>query len=80
MPSQRSSAHVAFGNRLRAARRERGMSQDDLAARTGMHRTYVGGIERGERNPSLTNIVRLANALEVEVAELVSDIDDASSA
>jgi transcriptional regulator with XRE-family HTH domain len=80
MASQRSAAHAAFGAQLRAARVRRGMSQDDLAERTGMHRTYVGGIERGERNPSLTNIVRLAAALRVDVADLVQGIDGAASA
>ncbi len=57
-----------------------GLSQDDLAARSGLHRTYVGGIERGERNPSLTNITRLADALGVSVAELVRRLDERSSA
>lgn len=73
--AQRSASHVAFGAQVRVARRRRGLSQDDLAVRSGLHRTYVGGIERGERNPSLTNIVRLAAALDTPVAELVRDLD-----
>ncbi len=73
--AQRSASHVAFGAQIRAARRRHGMSQDDLAERSGLHRTYIGGIERGERNPSLTNIVRLAGALEVPVADLVRDVE-----
>ena len=55
---------------MRELRERRGMSQEQLAQRCGLHRTYVGGIERGERNPSLINIGRIAAALGVEVGEL----------
>lgn len=61
---------VAFGSRVRELRRRQGLSQEDLADKCGLHRTYVGGIERGERNPSLRNIGRLADALGVAVREL----------
>ena len=71
MGGQRSSLHAAFGAELRAVRVRRGLSQDDLAEVSGLHRTYIGGVERGERNPSLTNIARLAEALEVPVADLL---------
>jgi transcriptional regulator with XRE-family HTH domain len=67
---QRSQAHVAFGRAVREARVERGISQEELAARSGMHRTYVGGVERGERNLSYTNLLRLAAALELTLSEL----------
>ena len=60
----------AFGRRLRALRTERGLSQEALADLAGIHRTYVGSVERGERNVSLDNIGKLADALGVEVAEL----------
>ena len=63
-------ACVAFGRRLRELRERLGLSQEQLAERSGLHRTYVGGIERGERNPSLINISRLARALEVDIADL----------
>lgn len=53
----------AFGERVRRAREARGWSQEYLAEKAGMDRTYVGGIERGERNPALLNINRLALAL-----------------
>ena len=59
-----------FGDRLRELRGQKGVSQEALADLAGLHRTYVGGIERGERNPSLVNIGRLAEALGVPVAEL----------
>ena len=47
------------------------MSQDSLAARTGLHRTYVGSLERGERNVSLRNLARLAAALGIDLGDLL---------
>jgi transcriptional regulator with XRE-family HTH domain len=66
----RSPAHAAFGRAIRAARAERGLSQERLAFVCDLDRTYVSGIERGERNPSLTNILKLAAALELRPSEL----------
>ena len=65
---------AAFGRRVRELRKERGFSQEELAHRAGLHYTYVGGIERGERNPALVNIGKIARALKVEPAELFSKI------
>ena len=59
-----------FGANLRALRRARGHSQEGFADLVGLDRTYVGGIERGERNPSLKAILAIARALEVEAGEL----------
>jgi transcriptional regulator with XRE-family HTH domain len=59
-----------FGRRVRELRERRGWSQEQLAAQCGLHRTYVGGIERGERNPALLNIGRIAEALGIEVRDL----------
>ncbi len=59
-----------FGDRVRQLRLARGLSQEVLAFKSGLHRTYVGGIERGERNLSLRNIVALAKALDVTCSEL----------
>jgi transcriptional regulator with XRE-family HTH domain len=59
-----------FGRRLRELRRERGLSQEELAFRAGLHRTYVSSAERGERNVSLINIERLARALEIDMSDL----------
>ena len=70
MPS-RSQAHAALGRAVRDLRHGRGISQEDLAHLSGMHRTYLGGIERGERNVSYTNLKRLARALEVPASELL---------
>jgi transcriptional regulator with XRE-family HTH domain len=54
-------------------RDERGYSQEELAERAGLHRNYVGGVERGERNVALENIVKLAKALSVPPKELFAD-------
>ena len=60
----------AFGQRVRQLRKDRSWSQEELAAKCGRHWTYIGGIERGERNPTLRVIVDLARALGVGVREL----------
>jgi transcriptional regulator with XRE-family HTH domain len=70
--AERSQAHAALGRAIRALRAATGISQEELAHRCGLHRTYVGGIERGERNPSYANLLRLAGALEVQASELVA--------
>ena len=60
-----------FGNRVRHIRLQKGItSQMKLSFKTGLDRTYIGGIERGERNVALKNIERLAKALGVEIEEL----------
>ena len=59
-----------FGKRVRELRLARGLSQEELAFRVGIHRTYLGGVERGERNPSLKNIAAIAQALGVTLSEL----------
>jgi transcriptional regulator with XRE-family HTH domain len=66
----RSPTHAAFGRTIREVRNRRGVSQENLALRCGLDRTYVSGIERGVRNPSLTNILKIAAALEVHPSEL----------
>ncbi|MGA2268666.1 MAG: helix-turn-helix transcriptional regulator [Bryobacteraceae bacterium] len=63
------------GARIRDCRSKLGISQEELAARADVHRTYIGGIERGERNVSLLNLVRIARALSVPVSELVSGVE-----
>ena len=60
-----------FGDKVRELRRAKGLSQEELAFRAGVHRNYLGGIERGERNPALDNIAAIAKALGVNPSELL---------
>lgn len=60
-----------LGETVRRLREHEGISQEELADRCGLHRTYVGSVERGERNVSLANIVRLAKALNVSPPSLL---------
>lgn len=59
-----------FGKQVRNLRRERRWSQEDLADNSGVHRTYIGAIERGEQNVSIDNIIKLAKALDVSLEQL----------
>ena len=63
-----------FGNRVRELRLERNFSQEKLAELADLHRNYVGGVERGERNVSLLNIVKLARGLKVKATKLIEPI------
>jgi len=60
-----------FGNQVKILRLERGWTQEELARRADLHRTYIGSIERYERNVSLLNIERIAKALSVSVKDLL---------
>ena len=62
-----------FGARVRSARKRKGLSQEKLALVCDLDRTYIGGVERGERNISLINIYRIAIALDVEAGRLLDD-------
>jgi transcriptional regulator with XRE-family HTH domain len=72
--SSRSSILDRFGNRLRQLRKVRGLSQEALADRCHLDRTYISGIERGKRNVALCNIEAIARALGVTVSELTKDL------
>jgi len=63
---------IKFGERVRELRKEKGLSQEQLAFKANLHRTYIGMIERAEKNITLINIEKLAKALEVKVRELFS--------
>lgn len=65
---------LVFGKRVRELREEQNLSQERLAELCELHRNYVGGIERGERNVSLLNIVKLAHGLNVKPARLIESI------
>lgn len=68
---QVSLDHAALGDAVRQLRSAAGLSQEALAERCCLHRTYVGGIERGERNVSFGNLLKLAQALGVRPSELL---------
>lgn len=62
---------IKFGRRVRELRQERNFTQQQLADISGLHKNYIGMIERGERNPSLVNIEILANSFEISISELM---------
>jgi transcriptional regulator with XRE-family HTH domain len=66
----RSAAHAALGYAIREIRKRRGISQAALAEECSLDRTYISGIERGQRNPSLTNILKIAAALSTRPSDL----------
>ena len=70
-PASQDAVQVAFGAAVRQLRLQRELTQESLAAAAGMHFTYVSSVERGERNISLQNIHRLADALEVTASALM---------
>ncbi|MCC5795658.1 MAG: helix-turn-helix transcriptional regulator [Chromatiales bacterium] len=70
-----SSSRAVLARNLRALRERRHLSQEALADLAGLHRTYVGSVERGERNVSIDNIQRLAEALGVTPANLLQERD-----
>lgn len=63
---------MVFAANVRRLRTERGLSQEDLAEAAGVHRTYIGMLERGEKNVTIYNIERIARALDVPPPELLS--------
>ena len=73
-PSTLPPHRLALGRRVRALREERGWSQEDLAEVAGLHRNYVGGIERGERNLGIDNLMAIARTLDVDPGELVAGL------
>ena len=74
MPEPLSPATRAFGKRVRARREALGLSQEALAARSGVHWTFLGQVERGQRNLNLHNLLKLAAGLGVDPGELVQGL------
>jgi transcriptional regulator with XRE-family HTH domain len=67
----KSSILKRFGNNVKKIRKSRGWSQEELGRRSNLHRTYIGSIERSERNVSLINIERIARSLGAKIENLI---------
>ena len=72
--AKREDILLRFGRRVRKLRKEQGYSQEGFAAACELDRTYMGGIERGERNLALRNIEKIADALGISVSELMEGV------
>lgn len=70
----KSNILTIFGQKVREKRLKKGWSQETLANRAKMHRTYIGMIERAEKNITLENIQKIANALEIKLSDIFRDI------
>ncbi len=62
---------IRFGERVQSRRKQQKMSQESLAEAAGVHRTYIGMIERGEKNITLVNMVKIATGLNINIKELL---------
>ena len=74
-PDRQFEIQRRLGERVRKLRGRQGWSQEDLADNCGLHRTYVGSVERGERNVTLHSLDTLAQALEVTIADIVQGLE-----
>jgi transcriptional regulator with XRE-family HTH domain len=74
MAQPKSPIHEQFGQRVRRQRDVLGLTQEEIAERSGLHVSYVAQAERGERNLSLTNILRVADALDLDPCALVAGL------
>lgn len=64
---------IKFGLKVREIRKEKNLSQEDLSFKAGLHRTYIGMIERAEKNITLINIYKISKALEIDIKELFNE-------
>jgi transcriptional regulator with XRE-family HTH domain len=69
-----SPTHKKFGDRLKELRDKNKFTQEDLADKVGVDRSYMGFLERGEKNPTLKNLIRIANAFDITLSELFKKI------
>ncbi|MBO6621365.1 MAG: helix-turn-helix transcriptional regulator [Balneola sp.] len=67
---------IKFGDKVREIRKEKDLSQEELAHKADLHRTYIGMIERAEKNITLINIEKIANALEISIKDLFNELQD----
>lgn len=73
-PAPLSDATAEFGKRVRQRRNDLGLTQEDLAHRAGLHWTFIGQVERGRRNITLHNILKLAAALQIDASSLIAEL------
>ena len=73
MQNSKSDARALLSEKMRQQRLTQGLSQEALADLAGLHRTYIGSVERGERNISLDNLERIAHALKMSLSELFTE-------
>ena len=64
---------IIFGEKVREIRKEKGLSQEELAHKADLHRTYIGMIERAEKNITLLNIEKIANSLQINISNLLEE-------
>ena len=74
MAKSTSRVHKLFGLRIKALRTEKGITQEDLAFKIGVDRSYMGFVERGEHSPTLAKIVKITKALDVSLSDLFKSI------
>jgi transcriptional regulator with XRE-family HTH domain len=65
-------SHKAFGQAVKAAREDKGLTQAEFAKKSGLHVSYLSGVETGQRNPSLTALSQIASALGLKLSELIA--------
>lgn len=75
MSQTRKIILIALGKLIKSKRKDRGLSQEELGFLANLDRTYISGLERGIRNPSLTALVSLADGLNITVSELLNDLE-----
>jgi len=75
MSKRNRNLNAIVGNNIRRLRQEQGLSQEDFADLTELHRTYIGGVERGERNITLDTLLKISNALQVPPTQLLLESD-----
>lgn len=73
--AKRDPLLAAFGLRVRQHREARGLTQEQLAEKADLDRTYISDIERGSRNPGIKNVIRIARALGIPTAKLLEGVD-----
>lgn len=76
MKTNHSPQLIPFGQSVRRERESKGLSQEKLAELCGVHRTYIGGIERGERNPTLRTMLKISEAIGVPLSEIIRTMED----